>query len=240
MPNPERILINGGDTVPYHVFIYMLMIFMFDDISQPIYYYYPKSESKFIEELLPLLPSTFIRDLEKVPGRNYKIYDGPRLFFNDWAFVDIYNFIRRLFEPHLFKEIKPKLYVYISRNYDAKSRHVINEVELQNALTPLGFKTICFSNLSVEKQLKLFSCADIIITPHGSALTYSIFCNKDVTIIELLPIAPYLTGHYRHISCCYNYDYYHIKCHRDEKTDNITVDVPRVKRFLEAHPKFNA
>ncbi len=239
MTNPARILINGGDNVPYHVFIYMLMIFMFDDISQPIHYYYPKSESKFIEELLPLLPGTFMRDLEKVPGREYQVYHGPQLFGAAWPYVDLYQFIKRLFTPHLVKEIKPKLYVYISRNYDSKSRHITNETELQHALTPLGFITICFSKLSIEMQLQLFSAADIIISPHGSALTYSLFCNKDVTIIELAPIAPYLTGHYRHIAWHHNFDYYQIKCPRDDKTDNITVNVNHIKGFLEAHPKLN-
>jgi hypothetical protein len=235
MPNPARILINGGDHNPYHVFIYMFMIFMFDDISQPIHYYYPKSETKFIEELLPLLPSTFSRDLEKVPGREYKIYDGPQLFISDWAYGELYNFIRRLFEPHFLKEIRPKLYIYISRS-DATSRRVNNEEQLLQEIVPLGFLPISLSKLSVEMQIKLFSGADIIISPHGAGMAFMLFCNKNVTIIELLLPRP-LSRHYGHIAWHFEFDYYRVMCNK--VGEDMNVDVPHIKRFLEAHPKFN-
>ena len=238
MPNPARILINGGDGNPYHVFIYMFMIFMFDDINQPIHYYYPKSESKFIEELLPLLPSTFIRDFSKSPERNYIMYNGPQVFGNDWAFEDVYNFIRRLFEPHMFKEIKPKLYIYISRNHDSGSRRLLNENSLLEKIVPLGFTPITLSKLSVEMQIKLFSCADIIISPHGAALAFILFCNKNVTIIELMVPRP-ISRHYAHISWNFEYDYYKFMCKKEGENYDMVADVDHIQGFLQAHPKLN-
>ena len=42
-------------------------------------------------------------------------------------------------------------------------------------------------DLTVLKQIQLFTSAKTIISPHGSALTYSLFANKNTHIIEVLP-----------------------------------------------------
>jgi capsular polysaccharide biosynthesis protein len=85
-------------------------------------------------------------------------------------------------------------------------------------------------------QIKLFSAADIIISPHGAAMAFILFCNKNATIIELMIPRP-LSRHYGHISWHFEFDYYRLMC--DKINDDMNIDISHIKRFLEAHPKFN-
>lgn len=74
--------------------------------------------------------------------------------------------------------------VYISRE-DAQSRHIKNEGELLNQLTDIGFEKYVLSKMSIERQIELFSSADIVMGPHGAGLSNIIFGNN-LTVIEIL------------------------------------------------------
>lgn len=74
--------------------------------------------------------------------------------------------------------------IYISRE-DAQSRHITNEGELLNQLTDIGFKKYVLSEMSIERQIGLFSSADVVMGPHGAGLSNIIFGN-DLTVIEIL------------------------------------------------------
>ena len=64
----------------------------------------------------------------------------------------------------------------------------MNEDELyKKVLKQYNFSFVVMEELSILEQIKLFVNASIIISPHGSALAYSIFSNKKTHIIEILP-----------------------------------------------------
>ncbi|MBM18069.1 MAG: hypothetical protein CL947_03320 [Epsilonproteobacteria bacterium] len=74
--------------------------------------------------------------------------------------------------------------VFISRK-DAKIRNIDNEDDIFNYFATKGFKRYCLSNMTFLEQIELFHQATHIVSPHGSALTNIIFCNKDTCVIEL-------------------------------------------------------
>lgn len=74
--------------------------------------------------------------------------------------------------------------IYVSRE-DATVRDVRNKDRLQMTLDRYGFDTYVLSELTVAKQVQLFSDADIIVGPHGAGLTNSLYAD-DVTVVELL------------------------------------------------------
>jgi len=103
-------------------------------------------------------------------------------------------------QPHLLKYVKEKLLnaalknknydttfskkIFISRK-DSNIRNILNEDEFFETLKPYGFERYELSKLSVTDQIILFNQAEIIISPQGTGLANSIFCNPDVKIIEL-------------------------------------------------------
>lgn len=121
------------------------------------------------------------------------------LDFKDYTHLpsDLYNKIRNNYAYLLEDTIDNKKKIYISRKYNSNvnthinisKRHIVNEEELyETILKPNGFQFICMEDLSILEQIKLFTNAKSILSPHGSALTYSLFANKNTQIIEVLPI----------------------------------------------------
>lgn len=73
--------------------------------------------------------------------------------------------------------------IFISRR-KAFSRRVINEDEVIKALALLGFATYILEEMSFVEQVRLFSQAQIIISPHGAGLANLIFSDNPL-VIEL-------------------------------------------------------
>ena len=236
-------LIDGGDKNPYHLLFYMISNFRMIDYKEPVLYYYEKTNRKLVEELLALLPKHFMRDTIKRPDFEYRpfLHTTPfriqRPFFPDWTLPYDYDFIREIFEPHYVKTIKKGLRIYISRNKDATYRRIVNEDELLNVLNPLGFITVTMSELSVLAQMNIFSQSDVIVSPHGAAMAFMVFASSDTTLIELNAKQP-TCRHYSHVAWHLEMDYYKMICKMDETGKDLIVDVDRLSKFLNAHPKF--
>ncbi len=234
-------LIDAGEHNPYHVFMYMIVNFQAVDYTKPVIYYYPnKKNCRVSEELLSLLPPNFIRHTEKKEGLNYYpfLYSenifGGRLpvHYRDFTLPHNYDFIRMLYKPHIMPAPNKDIRVYITRNQDSASRHVLNELELIQGLIPLGFHVIKMTDLSLREQIYLYSSADIIVTPHGANMSFMLFSHPETTIFELNCGGE---RHYSHIAWHYGIDYFRIKCRAEG--EHMNVDVRHVLRLLEAHPK---
>tara|TARA_B100000686_G_C16763504_1_gene960293 strand:+ start:470 stop:2200 length:1731 start_codon:yes stop_codon:yes gene_type:complete len=74
--------------------------------------------------------------------------------------------------------------LYVSRA-DAALRRVVNETSVIEALLPYGFKVVQPEKLSVAEQVSVFSEAEIIIAPHGAALTNVVFAPRGAIVVEL-------------------------------------------------------
>jgi len=75
--------------------------------------------------------------------------------------------------------------LYIDRR-GSRLRPLVNEDELVAALSRQGFVAVRPEILSVVDQVRLFRAADIIVAPHGAALTNIGFCRPGTQIVELL------------------------------------------------------
>jgi hypothetical protein len=98
---------------------------------------------------------------------------------NLWAL----NFIRYTFLSAT-SNLTPHRKIYISRK-NATARRLLNESEIIEFLTGLGFEIIEAENLAFDDQVKIFSQAEIIVSPHGSGLSNIVFCNKKTKVIDL-------------------------------------------------------
>ena len=77
--------------------------------------------------------------------------------------------------------------IYLSRE-DASARKMVNEPELAEALTNLGFTKIIASDLNYRDQVRIFSRAKFMISPHGSGLTNLLFMGSGKQVLELRPM----------------------------------------------------
>jgi glycosyl transferase family 61 len=74
--------------------------------------------------------------------------------------------------------------IYVSRK-DAPQRVLLNEDEVEAALTKLGFQIVTLTGMSVRDQIALFSRARYIVGPHGAGLTNVMFAPPGATVVEI-------------------------------------------------------
>ncbi len=81
----------------------------------------------------------------------------------------------------------PGLYprrLYIDRRATA-NRKLVNEADVIAALEADGFVAVQPERLALSVQIALFANAEIIVAPHGAALTNIVFCRPGTALIEL-------------------------------------------------------
>jgi capsular polysaccharide biosynthesis protein len=76
--------------------------------------------------------------------------------------------------------------IYIRRE-NSNYRKILNEADLIEKLRKQDFEIINPQHFEILDQMKIFSNAEIIISPHGSNLSNIIFSNKGTKIIEISP-----------------------------------------------------
>ena len=81
-------------------------------------------------------------------------------------------------------EFKSKIYI---RREDTSYRKILNEADLINKLRKEEFEIINPQHFEILEQMKIFSNAEVIISPHGSSMANLIFCQKGTKIIEISP-----------------------------------------------------
>jgi len=104
------------------------------------------------------------------------------LSFNPW----VYHFFQRSFIDKLnFENKKHSKRIYVSRR-KAGWRKILNEELLIEELTGnFGFVEVFSEEYSLEEQASMFHEAEVIVSPHGAALTNLFFCKENTKIIEL-------------------------------------------------------
>jgi tetratricopeptide (TPR) repeat protein len=153
------------------------------------------------------------------------------------------DFLRDTFlDQNLINNTKPIEKIYISRQ-NASNRRLINEAEVIDLLTELGFQTITLESLSVAEQAAIMNQAKIIVAVHGSGLTNLVFCRPHTKVIEIF--SPNYVYHcYWLLSCLLELDYYYFLgtipegeslnklFSPHERIEDIWVDLDRLKDQL--------
>lgn len=84
--------------------------------------------------------------------------------------------------------------IYISRK-KVKTRNIINEKELIDILSPLGYKIIYPEDYSLEEQFCIFNKAKKIISVLGSGLTNLVCCGNETSVLGIVSYTKYETTH---------------------------------------------
>ena len=84
------------------------------------------------------------------------------------------------------KNINQKIRLYVTRK-NASYRKIINESNLIDELKTKNFQIIDTENMTINEQINIFSSAEVVISPTGSALANIVFCKEGTKILEILP-----------------------------------------------------
>lgn len=92
-------------------------------------------------------------------------------------------------------EDKPRIKLYITRPKGVR-RGIANEHEILPLLEEAGFTIMAMEGLSVAEQAALLARADVLMSPHGGALTNMVFCKPGITVVEIFSrhVFPYYYG----------------------------------------------
>jgi capsular polysaccharide biosynthesis protein len=75
--------------------------------------------------------------------------------------------------------------IYVSRGDDPLTRRVVNEADVSDALSRLGFVTVRNEEHSVHEQAAMFAAAEVVVGAHGANLANVAFCSPGATLVEL-------------------------------------------------------
>jgi hypothetical protein len=128
--------------------------------------------------------------------------------------------------------------IYISRR-NTGTRRVINEDEVEEALSKYGFSAVCPETLPFEQQVRLFHEAEIVVAPEGSGLANILF-SSDIQVLEILSATRPRTFFF-FLAQAMGQEYYHLFSRASATFGDFRVDVPglqeTVERMLRARPQ---
>lgn len=136
------------------------------------------------------------------------------------------------------KSFEPKILISRSK---ALGRRVINENEVMEALSPLGFSRYILEDMSYGDQVRLFAQAKVIIAPHGAGLTNLLFADNPI-IIELF--SSYVGREFANLSRGLGFKYGCLGCQLPpgevrQKEGDMIVDINQLLDLLEYRYEFD-
>ena len=156
----------------------------------------------------------------------------------DTTWYKAFPFLKSLFEEIVgHASLNPTQYVYITRKGSQSIslhkgklvRCILNEEELLDTLTPLGFQCIQLETLSFPDKIRLFQSSKIVLAPNTAALMFCLFSNKDSHIIEMIP--RYIVGQY---NTHWDQTQYQTMC------EYMNLSYTRFQQFREVEDNLNA
>ena len=195
-------LVQGGSGNNYFHFLFdiitKLKIYQTSFSLSEIDYFYIPGVSAWQKKILSLFE---INEDRLIDSNNFRHIKGSEIIAIDhpWykkGFVqqEIKNlpewsifFLREKFLKYR-KEFNAPKKIFIDRSDSIYNRcKLINNQKVINFLETKGFKSYQVSKLDFFEQIYLFENADIIISPHGAALTNIIFSKSKLKLFELIP-----------------------------------------------------
>jgi capsular polysaccharide biosynthesis protein len=146
------------------------------------------------------------------------------------------DFLRNRFLPLVQATARSDRKIYISRA-KAKTRHVVNEGELRQALEKRGFEYVLLEDLPFLEQVRLLNESSFVVSPHSTGLTNLVFCRPGTSVIEIFS-PRYVTACWWALANEVELDYGYVlglgkrsggfRVHED-----ITVDIPQLLRLVD-------
>lgn len=203
-----------------------------------------------MKDILPFQQETFeiikdkfelIEDLSKVEDYEIvSIYGEPSIHKICENENIIYPFIRKLFLDEMKIEIIQKKNIYYKKNSEGQHngilrRYILNEAEIIKKLEKYNFEYIQLEDYNMHDKIKLFMESEIIMSSHSSALTLTLFCNKNTKIIEILKNGTigFYNTHYINIANEIGLNYNRFNDINEDDNGNFTLDFSIFEDFLQ-------
>ena len=209
-------------------------------ISFPITIYMDignNSLSKVIKDAFNVIKDRFVL-IQKIPeGSDYEIVNiyGEPCYINSACNNpgEIFPFVRNLFLDKIPVLPGNKLF-FIGRkqsfqnNFSCNTnpiRSIINENDFVEQLKKLNIECIYLEEYNFEEKIKLFNSAELIISTNSSALTFLMFCDKKVKVIEMLNKLVSGPGiHFKLICDTLGLKYYRYSAINDDDNGNFSIE----------------
>ena len=125
--------------------------------------------------------------------------------------------------------------IYISRR-NALKRRIVNEHEVSEILSRLGFQTIHSEDLPFAEQVRICSRARCIVSNHGAGLTNMLFTPDGGSVLELRHQADDINNCYFTLASALNLNYFYQTCRpSDDGPSPHTADLIVDPEELEAN-----
>ena len=230
---PKRIeLGDAWGTNPYHLFFYMLVRFYYVDNDTEIIFYYPKNNEHFFTEgALAALPSRFKREVIKDDTYEYVELPGCKWKYDTIEEPWMYDYMRDLYK-HIWSSTKQQKgkYTYIVRDpVLSKYRRILNHTEVITVAKQEEFSIYEMGNLTFVEQIRLFRSSEFILSVHGAALSFLVFCEPGTQVLEMYPNRAG-KNHYYHLSKRMNLRYARFigLDSFNEETEDMTVNLDQL------------
>jgi capsular polysaccharide biosynthesis protein len=79
--------------------------------------------------------------------------------------------------------------IYVSRV--SKNRHLLNQNQVESALAAEGFEVLRCDDLDLDTQIRIFSEAEIVISPTGAQVANIVWCPPEAKVIVLASDHPH-------------------------------------------------
>ena len=147
----------------------------------------------------------------------------------------IAEFLRERFLPKAAEyKISPK--IFVSRRA-AIGRRLINESELSERFSVLGFETVQLENLRFSEQIGLFARAKAVVAVHGAGLANLVFAPSGIPVVEIFS-PTHLEPCYEHLARIRGLAYQRVVGNavstrgRRAYLEDLQVDVEKVLKAL--------
>lgn len=196
------VLAARGDGNYYHFLVDVLtrlgLLDQVPGIAAPDHWYVPQ-QTRFHRELLDLLDIPAERRIDAgthphVRAESLIVPQSPAMTEKNPPWV--VQFLRERLLPFADRSV-PMRRIYVTRGPSANNRTVVNEAAVLHALGARGFTAIDPGAMSVVEQIGAFASAELIVAPHGAAMTNIVFASPGATVVELFPAGSLLPDFWR-------------------------------------------
>jgi hypothetical protein len=142
-----------------------------------------------------VLPAFAVESLERCGIAASTIVTAPCsgdlnvMTINDWRYAPrpaSYAFLRDLYADALSDNPARSSRIFVDRGTTRQNRQLRNSGEVAAILERrYSVKRVMMDNLAIPEQADIFHNADLIIAPHGAALTNLAFCRPGTKVFEL-------------------------------------------------------
>ena len=187
-----------------------------------------------------LIPKLTPSNVSIVPVSTDRLYSVDKLIFLSFLTRWPVTYLPSPYLEKLRTEVLPprprkkKNRIYISRIKcvsAAKKRHILNEEELFNELSKIGFEKYILEDISIADKVELFYDAEIVVSPHGAGMAHIMFSEK-IKVIDLLPSSSNCSPYFYYLCKSLGHQYHYLCADEPTIHHNFVVDIPKVMELL--------